>query len=300
VTLGRYWSHDDAERIVPLPSEAKVWLITKYGTYRQWSLLNGTTGVYEAVAPSSEKRTLRWLGAGLGRELTGLDASGTVDRYDDQGRWLSATDRNGNAKSATYTGSELTQVSFPDGRHEDFSYDPTTGKLATIGEVGIDGTTTRSWSYAWTGDDLTRIDRPDGTALLFAYADAAHPGYMTRMALEGTDDTSVRVLRRWEYDADGNVSRTWAGDALPTGPGAVDVWSFAFDDPAEPTVATVTDPLGQVITYQLGRDTVSNNVKVLQSLALPSSQRNWAGTAPSRVVVSTKRSCLRSGRWSLE
>ena len=39
---------------------------------------------------------------------------------------------------------------------------------------------------------------------------------------------------------------------------------------------------------------------VRESLALPSSQRNWAGTAPSRVVVSTKSSCLRSGRWSLE
>jgi RHS repeat-associated protein len=259
VTLGRYWSHDYAERIVPLPDETKVWLITKWGTYREWSSLNGTTGLYGAVAPSSEKRELQWLGAGLGWKLTGLDR--TVDLYDEAGRWLSRTDRNGNAKVATYSGGLLSSVSFPDDRREDLGYNPSTGKLATIDEVGVDGTTTSTWSYTWTGDDLTRIGRPDGTALLFAYDTG---GAMTRMAIEGTDNTSVRVLRRWEHDTEGNVTGTWAGDEMPTGPDAVDVWSLRFDDPAEPTVTTVTDPLGQEITYQLGRDTVSNNVKVLQ------------------------------------
>ena len=36
------------------------------------------------------------------------------------------------------------------------------------------------------------------------------------------------------------------------------------------------------------------------SLVLPSSQRNCTGTAPSAVVVSTHRSCLRSGRWAFD
>ncbi len=39
------------------------------------------------------------------------------------------------------------------------------------------------------GSDLTRIDRPDGTALVYLYDDPAHPGYMTRAKLIGTDGT---------------------------------------------------------------------------------------------------------------
>ena len=259
VPLGRGWSHDYAERIVQFPDENRVFLITKYGTFRDWRQPDAA-GVYQVVSPSSEYRTLTWLGAGLGWEIRELD--GTVHTFGADGLWLSTTDRNGIAKTATYSGGALASVDFPDGRREDFFYDAGTGKLDSIVEVGVDGTTTSTWSYDWTGDDLTRIGRPDGTALIFTYGDAMHPGLMTRMELEGTDGTSVRVLRGWEYDAEGNVSRTWTGDPSPTGPEAVDVWSFAFDDPAEPTVTTVTDPLDQEITYQLGRDTVSRNVRV--------------------------------------
>ena len=55
--------------------------------------------------------------------------------------------------------------------------------------------TTRSWVYTWAGSDLTRIDRPDGTALVFRYDDPAWPGYLTRVELEGDDDSSIRVVR---------------------------------------------------------------------------------------------------------
>ena len=259
VALGRYWSHDYAERIVPLPDESRVWLVTKHATFREWSAPDAG-GVYQSVKPSSEYRTLTWLDPGW--ELRELD--GTVHLYDGSGRWVSSTDRNGNAKVATYGGSgELVSVDFPDGRREDFGYDPGTGKLATITEVGVDGLTTSEWTYTWSGDDLTRIDRPDGTALLFAYADVRHPGYLTRLALEGMDGTSVRVLRGYEYDDEANATRTWKGDASPTGPDAVEVWSLTLDDPVEPTATTVTPPVGGPITYQVGRDTVSDRVKVL-------------------------------------
>ncbi len=56
-----------------------------------------------------------------------------------------------------------------------------------------------------TGSDLTRIDRPDGTALTYLYDDPAHPGYLTRVTLIGTDGTSERITAAWEYDASGNV-----------------------------------------------------------------------------------------------
>jgi hypothetical protein len=44
-------------------------------------------------------------------------------------------------------------VHFPDGRREDFtvhpSGDPAEGKLATITEVGVDGSTARVWTDGW-------------------------------------------------------------------------------------------------------------------------------------------------------
>jgi YD repeat-containing protein len=265
IALGRNWSHSYATRLFEDPDATRVWLIEKSGTFREFRNPDGS-GAYQTVSPSTEKRTLTWLGAGSGWTLAELD--GTVHLYSDSGRWLSTTDRNGNATVGTYGAGELSSVALPDGRREEFTYfpsgDPAEGKLATIVEVGVENVTTRTWEYTWSGPDLVRVDRPDGTALLFSYGDPSLPGYLTRIELEGTDGTSVRVQRGYEYDVDGHVTKTWRGDPSPTGPNAVDVWSLALDDPDLATVATITPPVGGPITYQLGRDTVSSNVKVLQ------------------------------------
>ncbi len=82
------------------------------------------------------------------------------------------------------------------------------------------------------------------------------------MSLLGADGVSTRVERAFELDAAGNVVKTWRGDTAPNGPNATELWSLAFDDPAAPTVTTVTDPLGQVSTYQLDRSGVAPNFRV--------------------------------------
>ena len=256
LTLGRYWSHDYAERIVPDPNETHVWLITRFGTFRDFSGKQ-PDGLYATVSPSDEKRRLYWLGAGSGWELRHLD--GTVQRFDTSGRWTGTTDRNGNAKVAAYDGSgRLSTVALPDGRSEIFAYP--TGKLGSITETGIGGAT-RVWQYQWTGNDLARIVRPDSTEWRFTYGDASHPGYMTRMELAGSDG-STRVEAAWEYDAQGNVLRTWKGDASFTGPNAADTWSFSYDNPSLPSTVSVTDPMGQVATYTFSRDTVSKKPRL--------------------------------------
>jgi RHS repeat-associated protein len=254
--LGRYWSHDYAMRIVEDPNDSHVWLITGGASFREFSDLSG--GEYGTAKPSDEKRTLRRTG---GWELEELD--GTVHAFDTSGRWLSTVDRNGNTTEATYTGGQLDSVSFPDGRREDFTY--SSGRLATITEVGVDGTTTALWEYTWIGLDLTRIDRPDGTALRYVYGDAGHPGYVTRVELEGTDGTSVRIVRAYAYDTTGNVIDTWAGNVSPTGPDAVDRWQYAFDNPLLPAETTVTDPLGDTSTYSIGRDPASRKPRLLET-----------------------------------
>ena len=243
-TLGRGWSHDYALRVVSQTTDdSRVALITRYATFRIfWD--DDLDGTYDRAAPSNEYRTLTRTAGGW--ELAELD--GTVHAFDASGLWLSTTDRNGNPKTAVYSGGVLSAVQFADGRHEDFTYyptgDPAEGKLATITQVGVDLVTSRAWSYSWTGDDLTRIDRPDGTAIVYTYDDPAHPGYMTRIELEGTDGTSTRVERAWEYDAQGNAVASWRGDVSKTGPDAVDVWELSFDNPVAPTVTTVTPPPG--------------------------------------------------------
>ena len=176
MTLGRYWSHNYAQRIVedPLdpsdPADSHVWLITEYGTFREFGNLTG--GVYERLAPSGEYRTLERTGTGW--TLTDLD--GTVMEFDNDGKWLSTTERNpAVVTQGIYDLSgRLEEVDLPDLRKELYAYyeapDPAEGKLKTITEVGIDGATTYAWHYHWTGDDLTRIERPDGTDLEYAYA----------------------------------------------------------------------------------------------------------------------------------
>ncbi|HMB54977.1 MAG TPA: hypothetical protein VKU40_16795, partial [Thermoanaerobaculia bacterium] len=262
--MGRYWSHSYAQRIVPDPDDSHVWLITDRATFREFGNLDGVSGEYETLRPSDEYRRLfRTVG---GWQLVAPD--GTVTAFDDDGLWLSTTDRNGNDTTAVYTGTQLDEVHFADGRHELFTYHPlghaTEGKLETITEVGVLGAASRTWAYSWSGDDLTRIDRPDGTAWVMSYStDPDLPGYLTRIELSPAGGLEPdRVLVAWEYDAEGNVKETWRGAGAYADPQAVDRWAFAYDDPANPTETVVTDPLGDDATYTFDRDPKSEKPRV--------------------------------------
>ena len=255
--LGRYWSHDAAERIIEDPDAGHVWLITRFANFKEFTDADGD-GLYETVAPSDEYRRLSKTAAGW--ELRSLD--GTVQSFDTRGRWSRTEDRNGNASVTSYIGMSISEVSFPDGRSESFSYH-VDGKLATMTEVGVDGATTRTWSYAWIGNDLSRIDRPDGTAWEFRYDDPDFPGYMTRMSLVGIDG-SRRVEGAWEYDDFGNTVKTWKGSSDAASPQAVDLWILSFDSPILPRQTLVTDPLGNVATYTVGYDPASIKPRVFE------------------------------------
>ena len=258
-TLGLYWSHEAAQRIVTDPDETHVWLITEFGSFREFSAL--VAGVYETNSPSDEFRELRWTGSGW--ELHELD--GTVIYFDGDGFWSETVDRNGNTTTATYADGRLAKIEFPDKRTELSTYyeepNPDAGKLETITEVGIDGETERKWTYTWDGDELKGIARPDQTAWEFFYNDPDLEGYMTRMDLVGTEGES-RVERGWEFDDSANVVRTWRGPTITDATGdhpdldeidedAVDVWSYSFDDPLQPELTTVTDPLDNTAGYHI-------------------------------------------------
>ncbi len=253
-SLGRYWSHTYSERIALDPDETHVWLVTRYGTFREFYGLSG--GVYTTAKPTDEHRKL--VRTVTGWELNDLD--GTKEDFDASGRWTQTVDHNGNARVADYSSGPLTRVTMPDGRREDFFY-AASGKLSEIRQIGGAGAAQRSWLYTWSGADLARIDRPDGTALEFHYDDARFPGYLTRRDLV-TAGSVHRVEAAWEYDAAGNVARTWKGDPSATGPNAVEVYSFSYTNPSLPTQSAITDPMGQVTTYSISRDTGSSKPRI--------------------------------------
>ena len=60
----------------------------------------------------------------------------------------------------------------------------------------------------------------------------------------------------------GNTVKLWRGDPSFTGANAVEKWSFSFDDPTLPATTMVTDPLGKLATYTIGRDTVSDKPRI--------------------------------------
>ena len=57
-SLGRNWSHDYAERIVMDPDETHVWLLTRFGSFREFGSLDAGSGLYQTVTPSDEYRKL--------------------------------------------------------------------------------------------------------------------------------------------------------------------------------------------------------------------------------------------------
>ncbi len=93
--LGRYWSHDYAQRVIldpALNNDTHVWLIAPDATFREFTNLSG--GIYQTASPSDEYRKLYRTASGW--ELHQLD--GMVHFFDGSGLWTQTVDRNGNAK----------------------------------------------------------------------------------------------------------------------------------------------------------------------------------------------------------
>jgi RHS repeat-associated protein len=288
-TLGRYWSHDWAERIVMDPDESHVWLLTRFGSFREFGSLAAGSGLrpYQTVTPGDEYRKLYYDATGQGWQLKGLDGSieyflpktagspagmlaGFLDKITDR-LYDPANPAAHPPVQATYNASnQLDHVTLPDGRRENFSYTGgASGKLASLTEVGTDGVTTRIWGFTWNGDDLTLISRPDtcpglsvGTSWRLFYSDTNHPGYVTQVLL-GDCHNNSRMEAAFGYDAVGNVVMAWRGDPSFSGPNAVDWYQLSFDSPALPAATTVQTLIKRTVVGGVNQDTLQTSTYTL-------------------------------------
>jgi len=272
--LGKSWSHDHAERIVidnATEGVDHVWMVTMFGSFREFKNLATGTGLrlYQSHAPSDEYRQLFYDTASGSWQLKGLD--GSVEFFRSDGRWSQTTVPSdlSHPTFATYdSNGQLSRVTFPDGRSEDYTYYTVGGKLKTITENMVGGAAARTWTYTWSGDHLAAIQRPDGTAWELTYGTNGAPADgLSQLRLIGTDGVTGRVMAAFNYDAAGRVKDSWRGDPSFTGPNAVDKQSFTYTGSPIITQTVVSQVVSasyiSTTTYTLGRDTVSSKGKIL-------------------------------------
>ncbi len=305
--LGRYWSHDYAERIVMDPDASHVWLLTRFGSFREFGSLASGSGLvaYRTVTPADEYRTLYYNTTSQSWQLQGLDGSveyflgqaagspagalaGFLDRITDR-LYDPVNPAAHPPVQATYNASnQLDHVTFPDGRRESFGYvGGTSGKLASLTEVGTDGVTSRTWTFTWNGDDLAAIGRPDlcpglgvGTSWSFLYNDANHPGYLSQVLLSDCHGNS-RVEAEFIYDSSGNVVAAWRGDPSLSGPDATDAHQLSFDNPALPATATLQTLVRRTVVSGVNQDVVQTGTF---TLGRDPGRAGAAGTRKARVL----------------
>ena len=101
----------------------------------------------------------------------GVQASGTVETYDINGKLQSVRERNGRTTTLAYNAAnQLTTVTAPSGRTLSFAYD-TQNRLTSVSAP--DGATTK-YAYNATGM-LSSVARPDGAVRQYVYEDTRFP-----------------------------------------------------------------------------------------------------------------------------
>jgi len=258
-----HWSHELAQRIVPHPDESHVWLITKSGSFREFSGLDGSN-VYQEVVPADEYRRLEWLG-GAGWVLHELD--GAEVYFQSNGLWDRTELRNaGQVIQGTYVDGNLDLVELPDGRSLELTY-TSGGKLASVTELPVAGSSEvpRVWQYGWLSgtygaQTLRVVTMPDGRRWRLTY-DTQLPPHLIRAELQepGTDAAPKRVEAAWEYDSSGQLIRTWRG---ATTFGSATAWDRHEWSYVSATETHVTDAYGNVTIYTFDRDSASGKPRI--------------------------------------
>lgn len=201
-----------------------------------------TTGVCTGDADTHALLTKDASGYTLARR------TGSLERYDTNGRLVAETRSNGQTTDYGYNASnELASVTGPFGHVQAFSYSG--GHIASM-------TTPKGEVYGYTYDannNLSRVDYPGGQARIYHYEDPNFPHHLTGISNVEADGTTARFAT-YAYDANGKA-------ILSEHAGGIEHYGLQYDSD---TQTTVTDAAGtrEVMTFNdnLGLKTLTQVV----------------------------------------
>jgi RHS repeat-associated protein len=201
-------------------------------------------GGWKAMSPSDLRTTVTLSGS----EYRLFDENGTITRFDTStGRWLSTTDRWGNAISGTYNSGILTTITDSMGRQVTLTYSG-----SQLAQIQVDG---KSWILQYGGGNLSSIFDPlhaPGGAAWRSFTYQTDSQGATRLLTTVYDDAG-KILEGHTYDtADRGTSSFAQGNR--------DLVTVAYDSPSagqRHVVHTIDGVLVETtdftVTYQSGR-----------------------------------------------
>jgi RHS repeat-associated protein len=243
ITITRtYRPQDNASRAFGIgsthPYEMFLWSINNYqetdlilpdGGRIHYVRISPGTGwgdaVYEHTATPGVfyKSRISWNGSGWDLKLK----DGTVYVFPEFQPLQSIRDRYGNQLTITRSGGSITQITSPNGRWVQFTYDPS-GRISQIKDnVG------RTVNYAYdTGGRLWRVTDPKSGVTEYTY----DPSNRMRTI----KDARQIVYLTNEYDANGRVFRQTQSDT------STFQFAYTLDAGGKVTQTDVTDPRGKI------------------------------------------------------
>lgn len=243
--LGTGWTHTFNQTLLPVdPNAVLLHHRTAAGWDNEYRLVSD--GTWAAYKPGELRGTVTKDAATSRYLLTDLD--GTVTAFDvGSGRWLSTTDRWGNAITGSYTGADLTAITDAMGRQVTLSY--TAGQLTQVSTP-----TGQTWRFGYTAGNLTQVFDPlhTGTTPWKSFTYQPDSQGILRL-LTGVRDEAGTLLEGHTYDAQ-DRGITSASEA------SRDLVTIEYDVPG-PDQRRVTHTIDQTsaqvsiftLTYQKGR-----------------------------------------------
>lgn len=255
VPLGMGWVHRYLAQVSIVPPQGSS-VLSEAIVYRPDGRIlrfNLSGSVWVADPDVSERLTVTEDSSGNYVSATFTTNDDEVERYDQQGRLISITNRGGLMQTLSYTtgpgGSSSTvghssvqSVTDPQGHTLTFGYN-STGQLTSV----TDGNGTVI-SYAYdANNNLQTVTYPDvsGTKVrTYVYNESGQTGGVSQPnALTGIQDENTQRFASWGYTSTGLANFSVHG---PFSGGTIDKTSIAFNSDG---TSSVTDGLGQTRSY---------------------------------------------------
>jgi YD repeat-containing protein len=185
--FGRCWTSNLDEYLTSNGADIQLW--RGDGALRGFSAITG--GGY-SHSPGYDY-SLFAVGTGWERQ----SAQGDVRQYDQNGRVVQDTDRDGNVVTYNYAGGKLVSLTDDKGRSVSFAYTSDGLHIATVTDP-----LQRVWNYTYNNDDLISVNAPGNRQASYTYDP------MTHRMIESQDPMFRKGMRHLKFNYD-SLGRAW-------------------------------------------------------------------------------------------